>query len=50
MRPECEYETLFSALPRLGYESLDNHAVAYVHTVEETCSYYSHFTSGKSIL
>ena len=50
MWPEGEHETLFSALTRLGYESLDNKAVPDVHTVEEASRNYSHFTRGKSIL
>ena len=48
MRPEGYYETLLTAFTGGGDESLYDHTVADMHTVEESGSDYSHFTNGKS--
>ena len=50
MRPEAQHNGLLAPLLRDGHEGFENEAVAYVHPVEETGSYYSHLVRGKSCL
>ena len=48
MRPEGDHHAQLAALARGLNQRFKHQAVPHVHTVEKSCCYYSHFTSGKS--